>query len=57
MNKKTKKRIEVLKVRTQKLRQLLAGAKQQMDDPEDVTRFEGEIEAVEAELTKLRAEK
>lgn len=54
MDKKAKKRIEVLKQRLPKLRQQLAGAKQQPDEPDDITRLEKEIADVEAELAKLR---
>ena len=54
MDKKSQKRIDVLRPRLQKLQQQLAGAKKQMDDAAEVTRLEKEIAAVEAELTKLR---
>ena len=57
MNKKTKKRIDLLNVRKQKLRQQLAGAKQQMDDPDEVTRLETELAEVDAELTELKEQK
>ncbi len=54
MDKKAKKRIDLLNQRLQKLRQQLAGAKKQMDEPEDVTRLEREIQEVNAELEKLK---
>jgi hypothetical protein len=54
MDKKAKKRIDVLQPKLQQLRQQVAGAKKQLDDPEEVTRLEKEIAAVEAELKKLR---
>ncbi|HUY89520.1 MAG TPA: hypothetical protein VMV10_12365 [Pirellulales bacterium] len=54
MDKKAKKRIDLLQQRLQKLRQQLAGAKKQMDEPEDVTRLEREIADVNAELEKLK---
>ena len=54
MDKKAKKRIDVLNQKLQKLRQLLSGAKLQPDDPEDIVRLEREIEAAEAELQKLK---
>ncbi len=57
MNKKIKKKIDVLNTRMQKLRQQLAGAKQQMDEPDEVTRIESEIAATEAELAELKAQK
>jgi DNA-binding FrmR family transcriptional regulator len=54
MDKKAKKRIDLLNQRLQKLRQQLAGARKQMDDPEDVRRLERDIEAVASELEKLK---
>jgi hypothetical protein len=54
MDKKAKKRIDLLQQRLQKLRQQLAGAKKQMDEPEDVTRLEREIAEVNVELEKLK---
>jgi hypothetical protein len=54
MDKKAKKKSEVLRQRLLKLQQQLAGAKQQPDDPGDVTRLEKEIAAVQAEITKLK---
>jgi hypothetical protein len=55
MDKKAKKRIEVLHQKLPKLRQLLAGAKQQPDDPGEQKRLEAEIAAAEAELHQLKA--
>ncbi len=55
MDKKAKKRIDVLQQKLQKLRQQLAGAKQQPDDPGDLKRVEAEIAAAAAELKKLKA--
>jgi hypothetical protein len=54
MDKKAKKKIEVLRKRVAKLRQQLAGAKGQMDDPEEVERLEAEVNAADAEITKLK---
>lgn len=53
MDKKAKKRIDLLKQRIQKLRQQLAGAKKQMDDPDEVNKLESDIAAAEAEIAKL----
>ncbi|MAG93762.1 MAG: hypothetical protein CMJ48_08445 [Planctomycetaceae bacterium] len=53
LNKKQKKQIEVLKQKLNKLRQQLAGAKQQMDDPSDVTRIEDEIARAEAQRKQI----
>lgn len=54
MDKKAKKRIEVLKQRLQKLRLQLAGARQQNDEPGEVAQLEREVATVESELEKLR---
>jgi type II secretory pathway component PulM len=55
MDKKAKKRIEVLQPKLQKLRMQLAGAKKQMDDIQEVRKLESEIAAIEAELKHLKA--
>jgi hypothetical protein len=55
MDKKAKKRIDVLQPKLQKLRQLLAAAKKQPDEPGDIQRLESEIAAAEAELNKLKS--
>ena len=54
MDKKAKKRIEVQRKRLTKLQMQLAGAKQQIDDPEDVGRLEAEIKDAEAEIAKWK---
>ncbi len=54
MDKKAKKRIDLLNTRLQKLRLQLAGAKKQMDEPEEAARLEKEIATVAAELEKLK---
>lgn len=56
MDKKAKKRIDLLHQRLQKLRQQLAGSRQQPDDPQEPQRLEKEIAAAELELEKLKAE-
>lgn len=55
MDKKAQKRIDVLHQKLQKLRQQLAGAKQQPDEPDDIIRLEKEIAAAEAELQTLKS--
>ncbi|HEV2968342.1 MAG TPA: hypothetical protein VGY55_00030 [Pirellulales bacterium] len=54
MDKKAKKRIDLLQQKLQKLRQQLAGAKKQLDEPEEVKRLEAEIAAAESELKSLK---
>ena len=56
MDKKDKKRLDVIHQRLQKLRQQLAGAKKQDDEPGEVKKLEAEIAALEAEAKKLRGE-
>jgi capsule polysaccharide export protein KpsE/RkpR len=54
MDKKAKKRIDVLQPKLQKLRMQLAGARKQMDDAEEVRKLESEITAIERELKGLK---
>jgi len=54
MDGKAKKRLEIIKPKLQLLRQKLAGAKRQNDEPGEVRRLEQEIAALEAEAAKLR---
>ena len=55
MNKKVKKKLDVVHRKLQQLRQRLAGAKQQDDEPGEIQRLEDEIRSLEAEVEKLRA--
>ena len=55
MDKKAKKKIDVLRGRLTKMQQQLAGARKQMDDADEVRRLEKDISAAEAELEKLKA--
>jgi ribosomal protein L29 len=54
MDKRDKKRSEVLKTRLVKLRQLLAAAKSQPDDVDEIRKLEKEIADATAELAKLK---
>jgi hypothetical protein len=54
MDKKIKKKQDVLRQRLQKLHQQLAGARKQMDDPDEVRRLEQEVASAEQELQKLK---
>ena len=54
MDKKIKKKQDVLRQRLQKLQQQLAGARRQMDDAEEVRRLDAEVVATTAELEKLK---
>lgn len=57
MDKKAKKRLEVIREKVTKLRQLLNAAKAQPDDPEEPARLQAEITALEKEAEQLRAAK
>ncbi len=54
MDKKAKKRLEVVRKKVQNLKMQLSGAKQQNDEPGEVTRLEEEIVAFQAEADKLK---
>ncbi|ADB16734.1 hypothetical protein Psta_2060 [Pirellula staleyi DSM 6068] len=54
MDGKAKKRLEVIKQKLLMLRQQLAGAKKQEDEPGEVAAIEKEIATLEAEAKKLR---
>ena len=55
MDKKIKKKIDVLQQRLQKLRRQLAGAKKQADDPDEPGRLQSQIATMEAEVAELKA--
>ena len=55
MDKKAKKRIELLRKKVADLQQRLAGAKQQMDDATEVRQLEKDIAAAQQEIEKLKA--
>ena len=54
MDKKAKKRIELLRKKISEIQPRLAGAKRQMDDPEEVQKLEAELAAAQAEIEKLQ---
>ena len=56
MDRKAKKKIDILHQRLQQLRQRLAGTKQQDDEPGERNRLEREIAGVEAEIAKLQTQ-
>ena len=55
MDRKAKKRIEVLQKKRQKLRGELSVVKRFPDDPTEIPRIEKEIADIEAELARLKA--
>jgi ribosomal protein L29 len=56
MDKKAKKKSQTLNQRLQKLRQQLAGAKGQADEPGELRHLEKQIADTEAELARLKDE-
>jgi DNA-binding FrmR family transcriptional regulator len=55
MDKKAKKRVEVLQTRLHKLQLQLAGARKQLDDPEEIPALERQVSEVAAELERLKS--
>lgn len=53
MDKKTQKRVTILRQRVQKLKKMLAGVKAQNDDPDEVKWVEAELQKVAGELDCL----
>lgn len=53
MDKKSKKRIDVLRSNLQRLRQQLSGVQKQKDDPEESKTLASQIALIEAELQTL----
>jgi hypothetical protein len=54
MDKKAKKRIEIIRQKLATLQQQLTGAKRQPDDPEEPARLQAEIDKLHAEMAKLK---
>ena len=54
MDKREKKKIDVLNQRLRKLRKQLAGVKTQIDDPAEVQQLERQIHDAQTELEKLK---
>jgi len=56
MDKKTKKKIEVLRGKQAKTQKLLNDAKAQTDDPAEVEQLQGQMDAIKAEIDKLKSQ-
>lgn len=54
MDKKAKKRVEVLRKKITQMQKLLAAAKEQPDDPDEPARIQADIDAAKAEIAKLK---
>jgi hypothetical protein len=55
MDKKAKKKLDVIHQRLQVLRQKLAGARKQNDEPGEVERLEADIAKLETEAEELKS--
>jgi hypothetical protein len=55
MDKKAKKRIDLLHKKIADIQQRLAGARKQMDDPDEVRQLEVDLAAAQQELEKLKS--
>ena len=55
MDKKTKKKLEVLRKKLSLAEQQLAGVKKQTDEPEELTRLEAEVASIREQIQKLKA--
>ena len=56
MDKKTKKRIDVLQQKITKLQRLLAAEKEQPDDPAEIPRIEAELAKAHTEMSSLKSD-
>lgn len=55
MDKKSQKRIELLRKKINDVQQRLAGARKQMDDPDEVRQLEKDLAAAKDEIEKLKS--
>lgn len=54
MDKKSKKRLEVLRQKLEKNQKLLAAAKQQTDEPDEIQNIENQIAEIKNEIATLK---
>ncbi|WP_197231197.1 hypothetical protein [Novipirellula artificiosorum] len=57
MDKKAKKRLDVINKKLTTLRPRLAGSRQQADDPDELRQLEEEVAKLEAEVKQLKESK
>ena len=57
MDKKTKKRLEILRQKLEKSQKLLAAAKTQTDEPDEIENIEKQIADLKAEIAELKVNK
>lgn len=54
MDKKTKKRLEILRQKVERSQKLLAAAKEQTDEPNEIVQIEKQIEEYKSEIAELK---
>ena len=54
MNKKEKKRLEILRKKKTQLELRIAGTRQQQDEPDELQKLESELKAISEEIEKLK---
>lgn len=54
MDKKSKKRLEILRQKQEKQQKLLKDAKAQTDEPGEIEKIEAELEKIKSEIAELR---
>lgn len=57
MDKKAQKRVAILRQRVQNLQRMLAGAKSQTDEPNEIKRIEKDLQDAKAEIDRLTGAK
>ena len=55
LNRKQKKRLEAARKRQQKLQQMLTAARQQPDEPNEVSSLEQQMATLRAEIDRIKA--
>ena len=54
LSKKQKKQLDVARKKLEKLHPLVRAAKQQMDDPEELTALKQQVAEIEAQIEKIK---
>jgi hypothetical protein len=54
MDKKAKKRLEILRQKQEKGRKVLAAAKQQTDEPDEVKKIEDQLAQFQSEIDEIK---
>jgi predicted nucleic acid-binding Zn-ribbon protein len=55
MDKKSKKRLEILRQKLEKTQKLLSAARLQPDEPDEVTNLQAEIDSIKSEIAELKS--